>query len=372
MAAVLAMFGCGRSQPPAPPPPEVLVTPIVQKDVAIHGEWVGTTVGFVNAQVMPRVQGYLLEQKYKDGSHVTAGQLLFQVDDRPYEAALDKALGDLATAKATLRKYQLDVARYQPLVGDGAVSREELDNAVQGARASEAQVRAAEAAVTSARLDLGWTRIYSPIDGIAGIAPVQLGDLVTPSTVLTTVSQVDPMKVTFPITEREYIRVADQIKEHQAKGRLEDEPVLELLLADGSTYAHRGRFYATDREVDQETGTIRMQAVFPNPDALLRPGQYARVRAQVETVRSALVVPERAVQEIQGVYQVAVVGPDDKVSLRNVKVGVQLDGLWVIDHGVQPGEQVVTQGLQKVKDGIAVSAKPDTSAVAAPPQPGEG
>jgi membrane fusion protein (multidrug efflux system) len=366
MAAVLAVSGCNPSQPPPPPPPEVLVTHVAQRDVPIHSEWVGTTVGFVNAQVMPRVQGYLLEQRYKDGSQVTAGQLLFEIDDRPYKAALDEALGELATAQATLRKYQLDVARYQPLVGEGAVSREELDNAVQSARASEAQVKAAEAAVENARLDLGWTRIHSPIDGIAGIAPVQLGDLVTPSTVLTTVSQVDPIKVTVPITEREYIRFADRIKEHQQKGRLEDEPVLRLILADGSEYPHTGHIHATDRELDRTTGTIRMQGVFPNPDATLRPGQYARVRALVDTLPNAVVVPERAVQELQGVYQVAVVGSDDKVALRTVKAGVQLDGSWVIDEGLQPGERVVTQGLQKLKDGMVVSAKPDTSAAPAP------
>lgn len=375
LPAVVAGFGCSPSQPPPPPPPEVLVTPVVEQDVPLQAEWVGTMEGFVNAQVMPRVQGYLLEQRYQDGSQVTAGQLLFEIDDRPYRAALDKALGDLAEAQATLRKHQLDVARYQPLVGEGAVSTEELDNAVQASRASEAQVKAAEAAVTNARLDLGWTRIYSPIDGIAGIAPVQLGDLVTPSTVLTTVSQVDPMKVTFPITEREYIRVADRIKEHQ-RGQLEDEPVFHAILADGSTYPRTGRFYAADREVDPEKGTIRVQAVFPNPDATLRPGQYARVRATVDTLRSAVVVPERAVQELQGVDQVAVVGSDDKVTMRTVTAGVQQDGLWVIDAGLRPGERVVTEGLQKVKDGIAVSAKPDPSAAPAPaapsPPPGEG
>ncbi|HVP30810.1 MAG TPA: efflux RND transporter periplasmic adaptor subunit [Myxococcota bacterium] len=376
VAAVVAVSGCSRSQPPPPPPPEVLVTPVVQQDVPLHAEWVGTMEGFVNAQVMPRVQGYLLEQRYQDGSQVTAGQLLFEIDDRPYRAALDKALGELAEAQATLRKHQLDVARYQPLVGEGAVSREELDNAVQASRAGEAQVKAAEAAVTNARLDLDWTRVYSPIDGIAGIAPVQLGDLVTPSTVLTTVSQVDPMKVTFPITEREYIRVADRIKEHEG-GQLEDEPVFHVILADGSAYPHPGQFYAADRAVDRERGTIRMQALFPNPDATLRPGQYARVRAVVDTLRSAVVVPERAVQELQGVDQVAVVGSDDKVTLRTVTAGVQQDGLWVIDAGLRPGERVVTEGLQKVKDGIAVSAKPDPSAAPAPaaapsPPPGEG
>jgi multidrug efflux pump subunit AcrA (membrane-fusion protein) len=218
MAAILPANGCTRAEPPALPPPEVLVTDVIQKDVPIYSEWVGTTVGFVNARIMPQVQGYLLKQAYKDGAYVKAGQLLFEIDDRSYKAALDEALGDLARQRATLRKYQLDVARDTPLAAQGAVSRQELDDSVQAARASEAQVQAAEAAVERARLNLGWTRVYSPIDGLAGIAPVQIGDLLSPTTVLTTVSQIDPMKVTVPITEREYLRYADQIKQHQEKG----------------------------------------------------------------------------------------------------------------------------------------------------------
>jgi RND family efflux transporter MFP subunit len=377
-AATLAMLAmslgsaCKRAEPPPPPPPEVLVTTVVQKDVPIQAEAVGTTVGFVNAQVMPRVQGYLLKQDYQDGAHVKDGQLLFEIDDRPYKAALDQALGDLAKEQATLRKNQLDVARDTPLVPKGAMSKQELDNAVQATHASEALVQAAQAAVENARLNLNWTRIYSPIDGIAGIAPVQVGNLVTPSTLLTTVSQVDPMKVTFPITERQYLRFADQIKEHQTKGRAPDEPELQLILADGSTYPRPGRLYVADRQVDQQTGTILVQALFPNPDAILRPGLYAKVRAPTETVRGALLVPAQAVQETQGAYQVAVVGPDDKVALRTVKAGEQVDGLWVITDGLKPGERVVTEGLQKVKDGIVVRPKPDTSAPAAPAPPGQG
>ncbi len=372
IACMLVAFGCTHGAPPAPPPPEVIVTTVVQKDVPIQAEAVGTTVGFVNAQVMPRVQGYLLKQDYQDGANVKASQLLFEIDDRPYKAALDQALGDLAKEQATLRKNQLDVARYTPLVAKGAVSKEELDNAAQATHASEALVQAAQAVVENARLNLDWTRIYSPIDGVAGIAPVQVGNLVTPSTVLTTVSQVDPMKVTFPITERQYLHFADQIKEHQAKGRARDEPELQLILADGSTYPRPGRLYVTDRQVDQQTGTILVQALFPNPDAILRPGLYAKVRAPAETIRGALLVPAQAVQEIQGAYQVAVVGPDDKVALRTVKAGEQGDGLWVITEGLKPGERVVTEGLQKVKDGIVVRPKPDTSAPAAPAPPGQG
>jgi membrane fusion protein, multidrug efflux system len=372
IACMLIAFGCSHGAPPAPPPPEVLVTTVLQKDVPIQAEAVGTTVGFVNAQVMPRVQGYLLKQDYQDGAHVKEGQLLFEIDDRPYKAALNQALGDLARDQATLRKNQLDVARYTPLVPKGAVSKQELDNSAQATHASEAQVQADQAAVDNARLNLDWTRIYSPIDGIAGIAPVQVGNLVTPSTLLTTVSQVDPMKVTFPITERQYLRFADRIKEHQEKGRAPDEPEFQLILADGSTYPRPGRLYVADRQVDQQAGTILVQALFPNPDAFLRPGLYAKVRAPTETARGALLVPAQAVQETQGAYQVAVVGPDDKVALRTVKAGEQVDGLWVITDGLKPGERVVTEGLQKIKDGIVVRPKPDTSAPAALVPPGQG
>jgi membrane fusion protein (multidrug efflux system) len=315
----------------------------------------------VNAQVMPRVQGYLLEQNYKDGDCVKANEPLFVIDERPYKTALDQALGNLAEQRANLRKNQLDVGRFTPLAARGAVSNQELDDAVQATRASEAQVKAAEAAVENARLDLGWTRIHSPIDGIAGIAPVQVGDLVTPSTVLTTVSRIDPMKVAFPITEREYLRVAARINEHRDDGHAQDGPELQLILVDGRTYPLPGRFSVTDREVDRKTGTILVQALFPNPDALLRPGLYAKVRAPMVTARGALVVPQSAVQEIQGVYQVAVVGTDDKVALRTVAVGEQVEGLWIIDEGLQPGERVVSEGLQKIKDGIAVKPMPDSS-----------
>ena len=370
--AVVAGGGCDRAKPATAPPPEVLVTEVVQQDVAIYTEWVGTTVGFVNAQVMPRVQGYLLKQNYQDGASVKTDQLLFEIDDRPYKTALDQALGDLAREQATLRKHQLDVTRFKPLVAQGAVSKQELDDAVQATHAGEAQVRAAEAAVENARLSLGWTKIYSQTDGIAGIAPVQVGDLVTPSTVLTTVSQVDPMKVTFPITEREYLRYADRIKEHRVTGGRPDEPELQLILADGSTYPSPGRFFVANRQIDQQTGTIRVQALFPNPDAILRPGLYAKVRAPTEIARGAKLVQQRAVQETQGVYQVAVVGADDKVALRTVTPGEQVDRLWIIEKGLEPGERVVTEGLQKVKDGIVVRPKPDGSVAAAPAPRAQG
>jgi len=371
IACAVAVVGC-KQTPPAPSPPTVLVTEVLQKDVPINTEWVGTTVGFVNAKITPQVQGYLLKQDHLDGAYVRSGQLLFQIDDRPYKAALDQALGNVAQQRANLRKNQLDVAKYEPLVARGAVSKQSYDDAVQSVHATEAQVQAAEAAVENARLNLGWTKIYSPLDGIAEIAPVQIGDLVTPSTVLTTVSQVDPMKVTFPITERAYLRFADRIKEHQEGTPPADEPQLELILANGSTYQYPGRFYVANRQVDQQTGTILVQGLFPNPDRILRPGLYAKVRAPTETIRAALLVPQRAVQEIQGVYRVAVVGPDDKVSIRTVTVGPQVDGLWIITDGLKPGERVVTEGLQKVKDGIAVRPQPEPSAPPAPASPAKG
>jgi RND family efflux transporter MFP subunit len=373
--AILAMVvgtGCNKPAPPAPPPPEVLVTPVIQKDVPIYTEWVGTTVGFVNAKVMPRVQGYLLKQDYKDGANVKTGELLFEIDDRPYKAALDQALGNLATQRANLRKNQLDVAKYKPLAAQGAATKQELDDAVQATHASEAQVQAAEAGVENTRLNLGWTKVYSPIDGVAGIAPVQVGDLVTPSTVLTTVSQVDPMKVTFPITEREYLRYADRINEYREKGQAPHELDLQLILVDGSTYPLPGHFYVVNRQVEQQTGTIQVQALFANPDAILRPGLYAKVRAPTVMRRGALLVPQRAVQETQGMYQVAVLAADDKVAFRTVKVGEQVDGLWIIDEGLKPGDRVVTAGLQKVRDGMVVSPKPDTSVPAVPSPRAEG
>ena len=356
-AAAIASSACNKQGPTAPAVAEVFVIKVVEQDVPIYSEWVGTTDGFVNAQVRPRVQGYLLKQVYKDGADVTAGQLLFQIDDREYKAALDQALGTLAQWQAALKKNQLDVARYTPLAAKGAVSTEEVDDAVQAARGSQAQVEAAQAAVETAKLNLGWTKVFAPIDGIAGIAPVQVGDLVTPSTLLTTVSQLDPIKVTFPISEQEYLRFADRIKEHQRTGRAKDEPDVELVLADGSAYRYPGRFYVANRQVDIQTGTIQIQALFPNRDDILRPGQYAKVRAATRVRTAALLVPQRAVQETQGQYQVAVVGPDNKVAFRTVKPSEQVGSLWIIDEGLKSGDSVVTEGLQKIKDGVVVNPK---------------
>ncbi len=354
MSPLFLFDACQKADSSVQPLAQVFVTEVVEKDVPIYSTWVGSTVGFVNAQIRPQVQGFLVKQNYKDGDFVKTGQLLFQIDDREYKAALDQALGNLAQQEALLTKNQLDVARLVPLEARGAVSKEELDDSVQATRGSEAQVQAAKAAVQTARLNLEWTKVESPIDGIAEIATVQVGDLVNPSTLLTTVSQVDPIKVTFPISEQEYLQFADRIKEHAEKGRAKDESDLDMILADGTVYKYPGHFYVTNRQVDLQTGTIQVQGVFPNPGNILRPGLYAKVRAATQVRRGALLVPQRAVQETQGQYQVAVIGADDKVSLRKVKPGDQVGSLWILDDGVQPGERVVTEGLQKVRDGMEV------------------
>jgi len=369
--AALASSACGHATAPAPPIPEVVVTEVVQRDVPIFSEAVGTTEGFVNAQVRPRVQGYLLRQSYGDGAAVKAGDLLFEIDDREYRAAVDEALGNLARSQAALKKYELDVARYTPLQAKGAVSKEELDNAVQGARGAKAQVDAAAAAVETARLNLGWTRVYAPIDGVAGIAPVQVGDLVTPSTLLTTISQIDPIKVTFPISERDYLRFADRIQASQRKQTGADDLTIEMILVDGKPYPRPGRFFVANRQVDVQTGTIQLQALFPNPDGVLRPGLYAKVRAAVVVKHGALVVPQRALLETQGRYQAAVVGDDEKVAFHLVTPGEQVGDLWIVDQGLTAGERVVTEGLQKIRDGMAVKAT-DASPMTATTTASEG
>ena len=368
MIASILLTACHKPVPTAPTP-TVLVTEVVQKDVPIFSEWVGTTLGFVDAQIHPRVQGYLLKQVYQDGHAVKAGELLFQIDDRDYKAALDQAKGALAQQKADLLKNQQDLDRYKPLAAQGVIAPQELDHVQQATRSSAAQVESAQAAVETAQLNLEWTQIRSPIDGIAGIAPVQIGDLVTPSTLLTSVSQVNPIKVNFPISEQEYLKASDQIKEHQATGRAKGEPDLQLVLGDGSVYKYPGRFYRVDREVNIQTGTIEVQGLFPNPDAVLRPGQYAKVRAANQSRLGALLVPQRAVQETQGQYQVAVVGADNTVSMRTVKPAEKVGDQWIIDDGVKPGERVITEGLQKVKDGMTVIAQADPAAEASAPAP---
>jgi membrane fusion protein (multidrug efflux system) len=366
VVVALTFSACSKPAPPPPPPPDVVVADVIQKDVPIYAEWVGTTEGNVTAQIRARVQGYLQKRSYDEGTLVREGDLLFVIDPRPYQAALDQDKGELGRADAALAKAQQDVARFTPLAAEKAISQQELDNAIQASRAAKAAVDSARAAVEKARLNLDWTQVKSPIAGIAGIAIAQVGDLVSENTLLTTVSQVDPIKVSFPISEQEYLKFADRI---DLSMRKEYPATLELVLADGSVYPEKGRASVANREVDVKTGTMMIVALFPNSRNLVRPGQYAKVRATMETRQGALLVPQRAVQELQGSHQVAVVGADNKVAMRTVKAGARLGDLWVINEGLKPGERIVVEGLQKVREGAIVNPKPAEPVASAKAEP---
>ena len=369
---LLSSVGCGKSEQPQARPPEVEVVRVEQKDVPIWNEWVGTLEGFVNAQIKPQVTGYLLRQTYQEGSFVKKGQLLFEIDPRTFQAALDQTKAQLANAEQQLAqaeanqvKAQLDVNRYTPLAKEQAVSQQDLDNAVQGNVAAQAQVRSAKAQIdaataqmAAAQLNLGFTKIVSLIDGIVGVAQAQIGDLVGPTSLLTTVSTLDPIKVYFPVSERGYLNYIKENPDAVKRAEHERHLGLEMILADGSRYPHEGSFSFADRQVDVKTGTLRLQGLFPNPGNILRPGQFARVRAITTTKKGALLVPQRAVTELQGGYQVAVVGKDNKVEIRPVKVGERIGPQWIIEAGLKPGERVVTEGVQRVKAGMTVNPKP--------------
>ena len=354
----LLFTGCGNPNAAAPPPPaEVEVTAVSQKDVPIYSEWVATLDGYVNAQISPQVSGYIVEQKYKEGSYVQKGQTLFRIDPRPFQAILDQAKAQLAQAEAQLGKTQLDVDRDTPLAKERAIAQSQLDNDIQGNLAAKAAVKAAQAQVEEAELNLGFTNVTSLIDGIAGIAQVQIGNLVNTTSVLTSVSQVNPIKAYFPISEQEYMRFADRINAHNQQESRSDSRPFDLILADGSVYPQKGTMLLTDRQVDVTTGSIRVVCAFPNPGNILRPGQFGRIRVASSVRSGALLVPQRAVTELQGSYQVAVVGSDNKVNIRPVKVGERVDTMWILESGVKPGELVIVAGLQKVRDGSTVTIK---------------
>jgi RND family efflux transporter MFP subunit len=328
--------------------------------------------GLVNAQIRPQVTGYLLRQTYQEGSFVKKGQLLFEIDPRTFRASLDLTKAQLANAEQQLAqaqanqvKAQLDVDRYVPLAKEQAVTQQALDNAVQtnfaaqaAVRAAKAQIEAARAQVDAAQLNLGFTKIVSLIDGIAGVAQAQIGDLVAPTSLLTTVSTLDPIKVYFPVSEQGYLKYVKENPDAAKRAARSSQLALELILADGSHYPHRGTFAFADRQVDVRTGTLRLEGLFPNPGNVLRPGQFARVRAVLRTREGALLVPQRAVTELQGNYQVALVGNDNKVSIRPVKVGERVGTDWIIDEGLKQGERVVAEGIQRVKAGMTVNPKP--------------
>lgn len=370
-AALLA--GCSNHGGGQAGPPDVAVAQVEQKDIPIYGEWIGTLDGFTNADVRAQVTGYLLQQGYQEGAFVQKGQLLFQIDPRPFQAVLDQAEGQLAQAKASLAnaeavqgRTQLDVNRYTPLAKEEAASQQDLDNAVQNNLAAKATVATAEAAiktdeaaVETARINLDFTRLVAPIDGIAGQAQLQVGALVSPSSgVVTSVSTVDPIKVYFTVSESEYLDWNKRFPTQTSREAADKSLRLQLILADGSTYPSDGTFYFADRQVNVGTGAIRIAGLFPNPGNILRPGGYGRIRTAVRVQKDALLVPQRAVTELQGGYQVAVVDGENKVSIRTVKVGDRVGSQWIILDGLKPGERVVAEGVQKIRPGAQVNPKP--------------
>jgi len=364
VSAVLLLhaLGCsnGKVRAAAPPPPPVVeVAPVIQKDVPVQGEWVGTLEGYVNAQISPQVNGYLIRQDYHEGAFVKKGQVLFEIDPRPFQAVLDQAKAQLAQAEAQMANAETNVKRDVPEAEAHAIPQSQLDTDTQSLRGAKAAVEASEAAVEQAQLNLGYTRVVSLVDGIAGINTVQVGNLVGPSMVLTAVSQVSPIKVYFPISEQEYLRMADggdpgtvDFLTHASR------IALQLTLADGSTYPHPGKIIFADRQVNTQTGTIQIVGEFPNSRNLLRPGQYARIQTPTGNLTGALLVPQAAVNQQQGSYQVTVVGADNRVQLRTVQVGPRVGTLWVITTGLKPGERVVAVGAEKAKEGELVNPTP--------------
>ena len=391
---IASVAGCEKGEKAGPPgPPAVEVVDVIQKDVPVYKEWIGTTDGFVNATIRAQVQGYLVKQNYREGDFVKTGQALFEIDPRTFQAALDQSKGALDQAKGILEQSKADVAvqearwatakanlaRVKPLAEQNAVSQKDLDDAVGAEESTRSSVVAAKASVVAAgasvvaaqanvdkaSLDLGFTKVTSPIDGIAGIAKAQLGNLVGPSSTqeLTSVSTLDPIKVYINISEQEYLGA------RQANENVEKVP-LELILSEGSIFPQKGQFYLADRQVDVTTGTLKLGAIFPNPGNLLRPGQYGKIRARMSVLRGALLVPQRAVGDVQGAYMVAAVGPDNKVDIRRVKPSEKVGSLWVIDEGLKPGEKVIAEGIQKVRQGMVVAPKHVEAEAQAKPETG--
>jgi RND family efflux transporter MFP subunit len=353
--------------------PDVEVVQVEQKDVPIFGEWIGTLDGLVNADVRAQVTGYLLRQGYQEGAFVKKGELLFEIDPRPFQAVVDQAQGQLEQATATLanteavqRRTELDVNRYTPLAKEQAASQQDLDNAIQNNLAAKAtvetakaQIQTAQAALETAKINLDFTRLIAPIDGIAGQAQLQVGALVNPNSgPVTSVSTVDPIKVNFTVSESEYLAWRRRFPTETTREAADKSLHLDLILADGSTYPQEGTFYFADRQVNESTGAIRIAALFPNPGNILRPGGYGKVRAATRLQQGALLVPQRAVSELQGGYQVAVVDGQNKVSIRTIQVGDRVGRQWIVSEGLRVGERVVVEGVQKVRPGMQVNPKP--------------
>jgi membrane fusion protein (multidrug efflux system) len=364
LAAVMSLWTLAACQttraavPGAPPPPpEVSVITVLPERVALTSEWIATLDGYVNAQIHPQVSGYLVKRNYREGAPVHRGDVLFEIDARPLNAVLAQATSQVAQAEAQLAKSARDVERDTPLAAQQAIAQSQLDTEIQAYRAAQANVQSLKAAVETAQLNVAFTKVTSLIDGVAAIASAQIGDLVGPSTLLTTVSRIDPIKAYFPLSEQDYLQVAGRINSVGARTPWSGGAALTLVLVDDSVYPWTGSFLAADREIDAKTGTIRISATFPNPDRTLRPGQYGRIRAETRVRTNALLVPQRAISELQGSFQLRVVGPDNKVSTKTVTVGDRIDSRWIIDEGLQPGAHVVVEGA-RTSDGTVVNPKP--------------
>ena len=371
-AGLLLLAACEKKQsgPPKAAPTQVSVAAVEQRDVEIYGDWVATLDGYVNAQIQPQVSGYLIKQDYQEGSVVHVGDVLFEIDPRPFQATLDQTEGQLAQAQAQLGLADINAKRDTPLVKARAVAQSQLDNDVQQQAAEHASVSTAQANVEQAQLNLGFTKVRSLVTGIAGRALTQVGNLVSPSTTLTSVSQVNPIKVYFAISEQEYLALSGRVK---AGGKADllrsgNSVSLQLTLGNGSVYPYKGQIVFVDRQINTQTGTIEIAGSFSNPQNLLRPGQFGRIKAETEVRHDALLIPQRAVSELQGSYQVAVVAPDNTVQIRTVVLGPQIGSDWIITRGIKPNERVATEGVSSLKDGMRVSPQQSAAATATMPE----
>ena len=366
LAAASLLGGCTKPVPAAPPPAEVYVTPVVQQDVPIYLDLIGQTTGFQDVEIRARVEGFLESVNFREGSFVRTGDLLYRIDPKPFQAALAQAKADLDTAKARLERATNDVTRYTPLAAQRAVSQKELDDARSAQDAARGQVEAGQAAVDTATLNLGYTRVYSPIDGLVGSTQVKPGNFVGrgEATLLTTVSQINPIIFRVAMSEADYLRVV-KLRPLQT-GKVPQAANIRLTLADGSVHPYAGRVGVVERQVNAATGTLGIQIYFPNPQSVLRPGQYGRARLLLDVKRNALLVPQRAVQELQNLYSVAVIDDRNHVSFRNVTVGPRQGELWVIEKGLQSGDRVVAEGIQAVGEGMLVKARPMATPSEAP------
>jgi membrane fusion protein (multidrug efflux system) len=364
LCLAIGLTACGKKAPPPPPPPEVLVTEVRQQDTPIYNEYVGQLDASVNATIQSRVQGYLVSQNYKEGQLVKKDDVLFEIDRRPFEAALAQAKAAFLQADASAKQAEMNAQRAADLFQRKVSSEQERDNATQSAYAARAQAEAQRAAVEQSQLNLDYTTIHAPVDGIAGLVRVQVGDLISAGTILTTVTKVDPVKAYFTVSEQRFSEYSRRYSDPQVRLAHEKELRFELILADGSVYPHTGEWFAADNQVDVRTGSLRVAALFPNPGNILRPGQFARIRVLSEVKPGALLVPQRAVSELQGTTQVAVVSPENKVHIQPVRMGRRIDHDWIVEEGVKAGDKIIVEGIQKAREGVVVNPKPWT-----PPSP---